>query len=152
MSSVDPVSQQGVLSYSPTIGDGTNNFVLNPATTQGYYCVQGNIVSFQATLSWTSKGSAVGASNVVVSLPVPCLSAGQTLPPFICSAYASLEAGANTIVMGHMQLGTRFANLDYFNTSTQAQGFVTVTMMPSFSSLSMQGWYFKNPGALGLAS
>lgn len=152
MSSLDPSSQQGPSTFTPTIGDGSNNFVLNGAATAGYYSVIGNMVFYQASINWTSKGSAIAGQNVVIGLPVPCLSAGSAIPIVGTSAFGDLAAGANTIVMGHVQIGTRFAQLDYYNTSTQATGLVLVSMMSAASGLNIQGWYFRAPGALGIAS
>jgi len=63
-------------SYTPTIGDGTHNFT---ATTQsGYYAEVGSLVYFTIWLEWTSKGSAVAADNLTISLPVPTVSPRET--------------------------------------------------------------------------
>jgi len=56
-------------SYTPTIGDGTNNFVTSTQT--GTYYQIGNLYFVSIYIIWTGKGSAVGTNNIVVTLPVP---------------------------------------------------------------------------------
>lgn len=52
-------------SYTPTIGDGTNNFT--GVSAQGFYTTVGPLTFFEAYISWTGKGSASG--NLRISLP-----------------------------------------------------------------------------------
>ncbi len=54
-------------SYSPTIGDGTDNFTMS--IQDGYYVLVGNLVYFEIRLDWTSKGSAISTSSLRISLP-----------------------------------------------------------------------------------
>lgn len=55
-----------IQTYTPTIGDGTNNFTTS--TANGQYVRVGNLVSFWLHLIWTSKGAAAG--NIRISLPL----------------------------------------------------------------------------------
>lgn len=58
----------GISTWTPTIGDGTNNF--STSTASGQYTKLGNMVWFTLDIIWTSKGSAVAGSNLNVSLPL----------------------------------------------------------------------------------
>lgn len=53
-------------SYTPTLGDGTNNFSMTGVS--GHYVLIGNTINFWIRFNWSSKGSASGA--IVASLPV----------------------------------------------------------------------------------
>lgn len=55
----------GLTSYTPTIGDGTNNFT--GVTSVGSYETMGDMTYFTAWVQWTGKGSASG--NLRISLP-----------------------------------------------------------------------------------
>jgi hypothetical protein len=59
-------------SYSPTIGDGTYNFI--NTYDSGYYMKIGNLVYFEAFIGWSGKGSATSTSAVIISLPFPDVS------------------------------------------------------------------------------
>lgn len=54
--------------YTPTIGDGTNNFTTSTAV--GNYMIIGNLVWVTIRIVWTGKGSAVAGSTLSVSLPL----------------------------------------------------------------------------------
>jgi hypothetical protein len=56
-----------VLTYTPTIGDGTNNFTTTTAT--GQYQKIGHLYIGQIFVAWTSKGSASSGSQLRVSFP-----------------------------------------------------------------------------------
>jgi hypothetical protein len=53
-------------SYTPTLGDGTNNFT---ATTSASYYKIGHVYHVQGLITWSSKGSAVAGSPIRISLP-----------------------------------------------------------------------------------
>jgi hypothetical protein len=55
-------------SYTPTIGDGGNNF--NTSVAQGYSTRIGNLVFVEIWLVWTNRGSAYNGNSVQISLPV----------------------------------------------------------------------------------
>jgi hypothetical protein len=55
-------------SWTPTIGDGTINFITSSAT--GNYKVVGGICHFSLRVVWTGKNSASGGEILRVSLPV----------------------------------------------------------------------------------
>ena len=54
-------------SYTPTIGDGTNNFTVSSAI--GNYFQIGPLVFVHMNISWTGKGSASSGSVAQISLP-----------------------------------------------------------------------------------
>lgn len=54
--------------YTPVIGDGTNNFTTS--VSNGYWVKVGGFGIVQAQVSWTSRGSATGATPLRISLPV----------------------------------------------------------------------------------
>ena len=64
-------------SYTPTIGDGTNNFTMSSQVGFYFYTNQGRnkIITINSLISWTSKGLAVAGSGVKISLPYPVSSA-----------------------------------------------------------------------------
>lgn len=53
--------------WSPTIGDGTNNFAMS--TQLGSYTQIGDVITFTLQIVWTTKGSAGSSSNIRISLP-----------------------------------------------------------------------------------
>jgi len=53
--------------YTPTIGDGTNNYTAGNA--YGFYTKVGNRVIVNGVISWTSIGSA-GGGQLLISLPI----------------------------------------------------------------------------------
>ncbi len=53
--------------YTPTIGDGTNNFSTSSAT--GYYMRVGGRTFLSVRVVWTGKGSAVAGNILRISLP-----------------------------------------------------------------------------------
>lgn len=55
-------------SFTPTIGDGTNNFTMTLQT--GNYYRLGPLIIATAQVTWSSKGSATAGSQIVVNLPV----------------------------------------------------------------------------------
>lgn len=61
-------------SYTPTIGDGTNNFTTSSAT--GSYYKLGSLYLVHIDITWTGKGSAVAGSSLSVSLPASALGTG----------------------------------------------------------------------------
>lgn len=65
-------------SFTPTMGDGTNNFTLSVA--KFHYLQIGKLIHFSTHITWTSKGSASGA--IQVSLP-HTLGAATTLYSFV---------------------------------------------------------------------
>lgn len=62
--------------YTPTIGDGTHNFITS--TAKGAYTQIGNITFVEIQLVWTSKGSATSGGAVAISLPFPSTSSPRT--------------------------------------------------------------------------
>jgi hypothetical protein len=55
--------------FTPTIGDGTNNF--STSTAIGQYYQLGSLLFVNAQIIWTGKGSASAGAGVRVSLPAP---------------------------------------------------------------------------------
>jgi hypothetical protein len=67
-SSANLTSVNSANTYTPTIGDGTNNFTVSSSI--GNYFQVGPLVFVSTNITWTGKGSAVAGSGLVVSLPV----------------------------------------------------------------------------------
>jgi hypothetical protein len=83
-------------SYTPTIGDGTNNFTTTTQT--GYYTQVGNLVYFEIWLQWSGVGSANQSANVQISLPVTVASQRVAFPLGFMSGISfgsQLTAGAS---------------------------------------------------------
>ena len=62
--------------YTPTMGDGTHNFITS--TAKGAYTQIGNITFVEIQLIWTSKGSTTPGSPLTISLPFPSTSSPRT--------------------------------------------------------------------------
>lgn len=126
-------TQTSASSYTPTIGDGTNNFTTSVAL--GNYYQIGPMYIFTIQLTWTSKGSAAAGSNLVVSLP-----ATQT-----SSLSAAFSVGYNSgIGFTGSTLGARAANtassFGFYGTSTAGVlTQVTVSQASSSGSVIVSG-------------
>lgn len=80
-------------SYTPTIGDGTNNFTTSTAL--GKYAFIGNLYFVSIRLVWTSKGSASGTQPVLISLPFTVGSSNVVTCASI--GYYSVTSSTNSI-------------------------------------------------------
>jgi hypothetical protein len=79
-------------SYTPTIGDGVNNF--NTSVAQGYSTRIGNLVFVEIWLVWTNRGSAYNGNTVQISLPVPVGSPRAVFALGYCSGIDFVGGGA----------------------------------------------------------
>jgi hypothetical protein len=93
-----PITTTG--SYTPAVGDGIHNFTTG--TDSGYYAKFGNLVYFEAWMTWTSKGSASG--NLVISLPFT----NESSRPAFNFAYMSGITNATQIVGNSLPGNTNF--------------------------------------------
>lgn len=64
LEALGPIDQ----SFTPTLGDGTNNFTLSVAT--GAFTKYGRVIHFGLQCTWSSIGSA-GAAQLRALLPIP---------------------------------------------------------------------------------
>lgn len=129
----DPVGNE-LLTYTPTIGDGTNNFTTSTAT--GHYIVTGRVVNFFAYVVWTSKGSASG--TIKLSLP---LMASASVDRF------SFDIGFNTdITFTDMLVGEGSASTPTLNLvniiSGGTSGFITDADVGASGQLQVGGAFF----------
>ena len=118
-----------LVSYSPTIGDGTNNFTMT--IQNGGYCVIGpHLVWVFAHIQWTDQGSA-GAGNLIqVSLPFACGSDRATIAPGYMAGFPMaasqfvylMQSGQAYLTVGGMSGGnTVQENCGPFGTSGELQ-------------------------------
>lgn len=61
-------SLSALQTYSPTIGDGTNNFTTSSAN--GFFYRVGALTFVNINIAWTNKGSASAGSALMLSLPI----------------------------------------------------------------------------------
>jgi len=119
--------------YTPTIGDGTNNFTTSTAS--GQFSRSGNIVSFWLRIMWTSKGSASG--NIRVSLPL-------TINASISRAAFTLGFGNGLSTTGFITLAAN-GNNAYTEIFSLVAGVETQITDASFSAsgeIQISGTYF----------
>lgn len=69
-SSKNIISTTTPTSWTPVIGDGTNNFSVSGGSAVGTYHKIGPLVFTTAQIVWTSKGSAVAGNPLILSLPI----------------------------------------------------------------------------------
>jgi len=69
-SGVPSISIPTSTTYTPTIGDGTNNFVITSGgSSNGFYWQIGRYYFVNIAIVWTGKGSASAGSQIQISLP-----------------------------------------------------------------------------------
>jgi len=96
-----------VTCYTPTLGDGTNNFTLS-GSNACYYKI-GNLYIGNVSAAWSSKGSATGAVNLRISLPATLNGTVNHSP--IAVGYSSGTNFTGTYLMGTIDSGTNYAIL-----------------------------------------
>jgi hypothetical protein len=121
-------------SFTPTIGDGTHNFITSTHT--GYYTQIGSTLYFEMSLQWMGKGSAVSSDGIQISLPVPVTSSGVAFPVGFVSGVSfgnQLSAGANN--------GALSLFLYSLSNTGGAPSNVTVGNCATSGELQISGWY-----------
>lgn len=116
--------------YTPTIGDGTNNFTTS--TAQGRYYKIGSFYSASIEVVWSSKASAVAGSTVVISLPA---ASAVTDPVAGTIGYASgVSYTSGTLFCAN---GGNAATVSLYSTSTGgvASAALTVSQMSASGEL-----------------
>lgn len=99
--------------YSPTIGDGTNNFTMS--TQAGWFIRVGRVVHFWTWVVWTGKGSASG--NIEVSMPV-AKSASIFRAEYTLGANAGITWAQQLILFQASSTGIGFTDLGTSGTGT----------------------------------
>src|SRR5262245_31782546 len=84
--------------WSPTLGDGTNNYTLTTAS--GLYVKLGVLVFVTVDLTWTSIGSAGAGQLRISGLPFVAANVSGNVPGFVFANYSGLDttAAENTIL------------------------------------------------------
>ena len=84
--------------WSPTLGDGTNNYTLSTAS--GLYVKLGSLVFVTLDIAWTSIGSAGAGQLRIGGLPFAAANITGNVPGFTFGNYTGLDTSAaeNTIV------------------------------------------------------
>jgi hypothetical protein len=124
--------------YTPTIGDGVNNFSAYSFYDSGSYVKMGNLVYFEVVIEWYSKGSANSGSVVQISLP-------PSLP--VVSVYnANFTIGYTGGITFANQVTAYSANgLSYFVLSSISSGGtyqnLTVSAFGTGGFVSVSGFY-----------
>lgn len=125
-------------SYTPTIGDGTNNFTTTTAT--GNYYKIGHMYFVKIFLVWTNKGSAVAGSVLRVSLPA-AVGATSTTPAdigltqgagFTGNSFTSFASAGNQYI--------QFSGM----TNAGAQSNVTVSQFAASGQIQLSITYWDN--------
>ncbi len=125
--------------YTPTIGDGTNNFTTSTAT--GQYYQLGHLYIVTARLVWTDKGSASSGSNLKVSLPVAlganCIRAAVTL-----GSQSGISFTGSTILANAITGDSFFTPFGFSNTGVGTA--VTVSQASASGAIHFTVTYWDN--------
>ncbi len=119
--------------YTPTIGDGTNNFT--GVTTSSSYYKDGGVIFVNIKIAWTGKGSASAGSGVRISLPFTAATTPNRCPftfAFVSgiTATTQLTAGADS--------GNAYINMFTLTSGGAASG-VLVSAMATSGEIQLSG-------------
>lgn len=127
-----------ISTYTPTMGDGTNNFSVNSAI--GQYIQTGSLIRGSATINWNGKGSASSGSQLKISLPATlgancnrsCLSLG----------FVSGIGFTGNMICGTATTATNYATLFGFSGGTAFS--VTVSQCGTSGELQYEFLFWTN--------
>jgi hypothetical protein len=125
----------GLTTYSPTIGDGTNNFTTS--TANGWYQRIGAIYYFWINVIWTSKGSAVAGTSLKVSLPI-APSGTLNFAPVIIGKNDNITA-ANSLA-GQITGSNQFIDFVNFRSGNTSQ-VINVSGAGNTGNMILSGFY-----------
>lgn len=131
----NPIFGMSFSTYSPTIGDGTNNFTLS--TANGYYLEIGPLVFFWAHVQWTALNSASG--NVLVSTPIPAGSIPDRPVPNI-GFISGINIGSGYFITCGIDSGTASAK-PFVNDNNGFVAVLQVSQCNSSGEIQLQGIY-----------
>lgn len=87
--------------FTPTLGDGTNNFTLSTAA--GFYTKNGRVVHVSIFCTWTSIGSAGGGQLLIAGLPFTSNSGANYRAAVAVGYFAGLDTTATlNQIMSHI--------------------------------------------------
>jgi hypothetical protein len=96
--------------YTPTIGDGTNNFTMTNA--EGWYSQIGDTVHFSAWLNWSGKGSATGAMRISLPFNISGTSFYRSSVSFgSTTGLVWTVAGKDATLIGSLVTGSNYVQL-----------------------------------------
>lgn len=121
-------------SYSPTIGDGTNNFT--GLTSIGQSTTMGNMTFFTAWIQWTGKGSASG--NIRISLPSTTNSASERYP-LTCGILNGIGVTTQRMISCAADNNVAYAWL--FKNTTGTVAILQDTDFATAGEVQIGGWY-----------
>lgn len=119
--------------YTPTIGDGVNNFTTSVA--QGYYTKVGGVIYVDIYLVWSGKGSAIAANTLVISLP---FASNTPRPTFSLGFVNGVTFSSQLTVAGG--LGASTVNLWNLN-SGSSPTVLTVANVNASGQIQISGCY-----------
>lgn len=125
--------------FTPTIGDGTNNFTMSQQT--GEYVKIGPVVFCSGVLAWTSQGSAVSGSSLVIG-GLPANSSGINYSGNVGVLSGTWTTTAPMIVQLNTG-GTNVLNV-YQSPVTGDSSQVTCSLAPSSGGIRFNIFYFSN--------
>jgi len=120
--------------YSPTIGDGTNDFT--GLTSVGNYVVMGSMTYFSAWIQWTGLGS--GSGNLKISLPSTTNSASARYPFAV-----GISNGIGLVVQVDVTASAD-SNVNYawvFRNAVGTGGIMQVSQCATAGEVQIGGWY-----------
>jgi hypothetical protein len=121
-------------SYTPVIGDGTQNF--NGVTQTGYYIKEGNLVHVEIWLTWNGKGTAQAGSTLEISLP---FAVGPTRRAIFTVGWVNGLTFSHQLVAG-MNTGQSIVQLFDLNSGTGPTT-LTVGSCASIGEIQPSGYY-----------
>jgi hypothetical protein len=124
-------------SYTPTIGDGSNNFITTTAV--GNYTLVGSLVQVEIWLKWSSKGSAKPGSGLQISLPSQGFGVASSRATFSIG-YISGLTYVNQLVAGANNGATYIFLASASNSGGEASG-LTVANCGTGGELQITGTY-----------
>ena len=119
--------------YSATISDGTTVFGSGAA----HYTKMGNLVFFEVSISWSSKGSALPGNGVEISLP-------SALPPVFENANFTIGS-VSGITFGNQLTafsgGTSYIQLYSNSSGASTSTLITVSALNTSGAITISGFY-----------
>lgn len=124
-------------SYTPTIGDGTNNFTTSVAV--GSYYKIGHLYLYNIQITWTSKGSASGA--VRISLPGTIGASNTRVSSAI--GYANGIGFTGSYLTAQASNGTAYSTLFGFS-NTGVSTSVAAASLSTSGEIQLSGHFWDN--------
>lgn len=126
--------------YTPTVGDGTNNFTMNRQ--EGWYVRIGDFVNFSVWVDWASKGSATGAIRISLPFNIAGVSFYRSAVYFgLTTGLVWTVAGKDTTLIGQLVTGSNYVQISGNPSDGSAGTAVLCSACLSTGSVILNGSY-----------